>query len=129
MNRLHGANGELPEPQASQPGQYLYVGRTAGGVEVYDVVNYMFDSGLCPNSVALYWRPGCRHGTASINHAFIEDAFAIAGRWRHALETEEEAVAQLPEHLRPFWAKRVFHPEPSAWHPKKRRPRRVPTLP
>ena len=92
---------------------------------MYDILNYLFDSGLCPNSCILYWRAGCRHGTASIGHAFAEEMFSLAERWHHMLETEEEAVVRLPEHLRPFWGNRVFHPEPSAWRPKKRPPRPV----
>ena len=39
------------------------------------------------------------------------DMFSIAERWHHMQETEERAVAGLPEHLKPFWGKRVFHPE------------------
>ena len=109
-------------------GHYLYVGRTAGGTEVYDILNYLFD-GLCPNSCILYWQAGCRHGTAAIDHAFIYDMFGLAERHHRSTETEEDVIARLPEHLRPFWGKRVFHPEPSAWHPKKRQPRPVASSP
>jgi len=125
VSRLQGASSW----PASQPVLYLYVGRTAGGTQVYDIVDYPFDSVECSNACILYWRAGCRHGTASIKHADIYDMFAIAGRWHHALETEEAAAARLPEYLRAFWGKRVFHPEPSAWHAKKRQPRPVSSLP
>jgi hypothetical protein len=122
INRRRGASGLAPQPQVSQPSHYFYVGRTAGGTQVYDLVDRPFDSIECSYGCTLYWRAGCRHGTASIDHAYIYDMFSIAGRWHHFLETEEEAVAGLPERLRPFWGKRVFHPEPSAWHRKKRQP-------
>lgn len=125
----HGIPAELQSPQR---GYFLYVGRTAGGTEVYDILNYLHDypskewpGRLCPNSCILYWQAGCRHGTASIDHAYIYHSFSLAGRWHHFRVTEEEAVAQLPEHMRRFWGKRVFPPEPSAWHPKQRRPRAV----
>ena len=120
-NAWRTAHGRPPAREVPQPGRYLYVGRTAGGTEVYDVVNYLFGD-LCPGSIILYWRAGCRHGTATISHAEAEEMFSLAERAHHMLETEEQAVARLPEHLRPFWGKRVFHPEPAAWHPKKRRP-------
>jgi hypothetical protein len=120
--------------KATQRGHFLYVGRTAGGTEVYDILNYLheypsreFPGRLCPNSCILYWQAGCRHGTASIDHAYIHDVFSLAQRCHGPRVTEEEAVAQLPEPLRPFWGKRVFHPEPSAWRPKKRQPRPVPS--
>jgi hypothetical protein len=45
---------------------------------------------------------------------------SLAERWHRPWETEEEELAKLPEQLRSFWGKRVCHPEPSAWHPKKR---------
>jgi hypothetical protein len=125
INRLWGVNGLASEPQVSQPSHYLYVGRTAGGTEVYDLVDYPFDSIECSNTCIRYWRAGCRHGSASISAGYIFDMISISGRWLHFLEAEEKAVAGLPEHLRPFWGKRVFHPEPSAWRPKKRRPRPV----
>ena len=119
---LMEANGLPPELlRFTQPVLYLYVGRTAASTQVYDIVDYPFDSVECSYACILYWRAGCRHGTASINHADILEMFAIAGRWHHMLQTEEAAAAHLPEHLRPFWGKRVFHPEPAAWHPKKRR--------
>lgn len=119
-NALRVAHGQPPARELPQSGRFLYVGRTAGGTQVYDVVNYLFGD-LCPNSISLYWRAGCRHGTATISHGEAEEMFSLAGRWHHMLETEEQAVARLPERLRPFWGKRVFHPEPAAWHPKKRR--------
>ncbi len=50
--------------------------------------------------------------------------FGLAERWHHMLETEEQAAARLPADLRPLWGKRVFHPEPAAWHSKKRPPTR-----
>ena len=120
-------SGLATEPQVSQRSEYLYVGRTAGGTQVYDLVDHRFSSIECSNACILYWRAGCRHGTASIDHAHIFDMFGIAGRWHHLRETEEEAFAQLLKHLRPFWGKRVFHPEPSAWHPKKRQTHPVPS--
>ena len=120
INRRRDPSGPVPNSQFSQPSSYFYVGRTAGGTQVYDLVDHPFDSIECSYGCILYWRAGCRHGTASIDHAYILDMFGIAGRWHHFLETEEKAVAGLPEYLRPFWGKRVFHPEPSAWHPKKR---------
>jgi hypothetical protein len=48
------------------------------------------------------------------------ELFSLTHRLHHLSETEEEAYAALPERLRPFWGKRVFHPEPAAWHPRKR---------
>ena len=118
--------------RATQPGHFLYVGRTAGGTEVYDILNYLHDypskefpGRLSPRGCILYWQAGCRHGTASIDHAYIYDMFSLTRRGHGPRVTEEEAVAQLPEHLRPFWGKRVFRPEPSAWRPKKRQPRQV----
>jgi hypothetical protein len=127
INRQRGATGLASKPQASQPSYCLYVGRTTGGTQVYDLVDHRFDSIECSYGCILYWRAGCRHGTALLDHAYIYDMFGIAGRWHHFRETEEEAVAQLPEHLRLFWGKRVFHPEPSAWRPKKRRAHPVPS--
>lgn len=68
----------------------------------------------------VYWRAGCRHGTASLERNRMLDMFGLAERRHNFAETEEEAFARLPEHLKPLWGKRVFHPEPAAWHPKKR---------
>ena len=119
-NALRAARGQASARELPQSGWFLYVGRTAGGTEVYDVVNYLFGD-LCPNSISLYWRAGCRHGTATIGRGEAEEMFSLAGRWHHMTETEEQAVARLPEHLRSFWGKHVFHPEPAAWHPEKRR--------
>ena len=48
------------------------------------------------------------------------DKFSLADRRHRPWGTEEEAFAKLPEQLRPFWGEPVFHPEPSAWHSKKR---------
>jgi hypothetical protein len=121
---LRAAHGVPTELQSHQRGYFLYVGRTAGGTEVYDILNYLH-GGLCPNSCILYWQAGCRHGTASIDHAFIHHSFSLAGRWHHFRETEEDVVARLPEYARRLWGKRVFPPEPSAWRPKKRQPRPV----
>jgi hypothetical protein len=70
---------------------------------VYDVVNYLFGD-LCPNSVSLYWRAGCRHGTATISHGWAEEMFSLAGRWHNMLQTEEQAVARLPERCGPSGA-------------------------
>lgn len=126
--RVSSHRGASSSP-ASQPVLWLYVGRTADGTKVYDIVDYPFDSVECSNACILYWRAGCRHGTASINRAGIDEMFAVAGRWHHALETEDAAVARLPEHLRPFWSKRVFHPGSSAWHAKRRQPRPVASWP
>ena len=73
VTRLRGAHRPAAEAaSALSRASYLYVGRTAGGTEVYDIVDYLFDSGsTVPNSCILYWRAGCRHGTASIDHAYI----------------------------------------------------------
>jgi hypothetical protein len=46
------------------------------------------------------------------------ELFFVADRHHTSRETEEEAIDSLPVHLRPFWGKRVFHPEPAAWHAK-----------
>jgi hypothetical protein len=136
LSTLPGANGTPTHSPFSDTGYYLYVGRTAGGTEVYDIVLYGFSETPkdrarpgCTCCRVVYWRAGCRHGTASLVGHDLVEMLAIAGRWRHALHTEEQAVAQLPERLRPFWGKRVFHPEPAAWHPKKRQTRRVRSSP
>ncbi len=127
-NALRAAHGQPPAREMPQPGRFLYVGRTAGGTEVYDVVSYLFGD-LCPNSISLYWRAGCRHGTATIGRGEAEEMFGLAERWHHMLETEDQAVARLPEPKRAFWGKRVFHPEPAAWHPKKRQTTPVSSAP
>jgi hypothetical protein len=118
--------------RVAQRGHFLYVGRTSGGTEVYDILNYLHDypskewpGRLCPRGCILYWQAGCRHGTASIDHAYIYDMFSLARRGHGPKAAEAEELAKLPEHLRPFWGKRVFPPEPSAWRPKKSRPRPV----
>jgi hypothetical protein len=67
----------------------------------------------------VYWRAGCRHGTASLERNAMLGMFSIAERRYLPMKTEEEEIASLPEHLRRFWGKRVFHPDSSAWHPKK----------
>jgi hypothetical protein len=116
----------------TSPGYFFYVGRTAGGTEVYDILNYLHEypsrewpGRLSPRGCILYWQAGCRHGTASIDHAYIYDMFSLARRGHGPAVTEEEAVAKLPGHLRPFWGKRVFRPESSAWRAKKQRHRPV----
>jgi hypothetical protein len=73
----------------------------------------------------VHWRAGCRHGTATLERNEMIGMFGLAERWHSFAETEEEAFARLPERERPFWGKRVFHPDPAAWHPKKRQPRPV----
>ena len=118
--------------RVTQPGHFLYVGRTAGGTEVYDILNYLHEypskewpGRLSPRGCILYWRAGCRHGTASIDHAYIYDMFSLAQRGHGSAVTEEEAVAKLPRRLRPFWGKHVFRPESSAWRAKAQRRRPV----
>jgi hypothetical protein len=110
--------------QFPQLGTYFYVGRTAGGTEVYDIAFYGFSRTFkdaargCTCCRMVYWRAGCRHGTASLERNAMLSNFGLADR-RHLLwETREEAFAKLPEHEKTLWGKRVFHPEPSAWHPK-----------
>ncbi len=115
-------------PSGPHRGHYLYVGRTAGGTEVYDILNYLFfdsppkefpSNCLSTRSCIAYWLAGCRHGTAPIDKADIYDMLALAARIFQPARTEEEAVARLPEHLRPFWGKRVFHPGPKDWRPRR----------
>ncbi len=124
-NARRAANGWPVEPSIPWTGQYLYVGRNASGAEVYDILFYGFSNTPrdrargCTCCRVVYWRAGCRHGTASLERNRIHELFSVADR-DHTEKTEEEAIAYLPEHLRPFWGKRVFHPEPGAWHPKKR---------
>jgi hypothetical protein len=131
LSTIRDANGAQMHSQFPESGYHFYVGRTAGGTEVYDIVHYGFSDKPkdkargCTCCRVVYWRAGCRHGTASLGRHDLTEMLAIAGRWHHALETEEQTVARLPERLRPFWGKRVLHPEPAAWHPKKRQPRRV----
>jgi hypothetical protein len=123
---MRDANGRPVYSKPYQPGHYLYVGRTPGGAEVYDILNYVFGPSPkderygCKCHRRLYWRAGCRHSTATVERASIYDMFFVADRLLAPLQTEEQAVAHLPDHLRPFWGKRVFHPEPAAWHPRKR---------
>ncbi len=124
-NTTQGADGapsRLPDI-----GDWLYVGRTTGGTEVYDIPFYGFSRtpkdealGSCTCCRMVYWRAGCRHGTATLERNAMLDKFSLAERWHYLWETEEEAFARLPEDLRRFWGKRVFRPEPSMWHPKKR---------
>ena len=130
LNRLRHTNGTQEPPQLPDVGTYLYVGRTSGGTQVYDIPFFGFsstpkdDARGCTCCRMIYWRAGCRHGTATLERNRMLDMFGLAERWHNFAETEEAAVAKLPEHIRPLWGKRVFHPEPAAWHPRKRqRPR------
>jgi hypothetical protein len=124
MNTVQALGG--PKTLAPEVGTYFYVGRTAAGTEVYDIPFYGFSrtprdkARGCTCCRMVYWRAGCCHGTASLERNAMLDKFSLADRRHRPWETEEEAFAKLPEQLRPFWGKRVFHPEPSAWHPKKR---------
>lgn len=126
MLAMRDSNGQPVYKKPYQPGHYLYVGRTSGGAEVYDILNYVIEPSPkddrygCSCHRRLYWRAGCRHGTASLDRSNIYEMFFISDRLLTPRQTEEQAIAQLPEHLRPFWGKRVFHPEPAAWHPRKR---------
>ena len=124
-------------PSGPHQGHYLYVGRTAGGTEVYDVLNYLFfdspsqefpSNCLSTGGCIAYWLAGCRHGTAPIDHADMDDMLALAARIYQPAKTEE-AIARLPERLRPSWGKRVFHPEPKDWRPKDKRTRPSPQQP
>lgn len=123
-----GADGKPAYPLA--PFHYFYVGRTTSGTEVYDILNFAADGTWkddvrgCSCCRILYWRSGCRHGTASIDREAIYTMFSLADRMVHIGSTEEEEVQGLPDCQKPLWGKRVFHPEPAAWHAKKRAPRR-----
>lgn len=124
-NTAQGADKAMS--QLPDIGDWLYVGRTSGGAEVYDIPFYGFSRtpkdevlGRCTCCRMVYWRAGCRHGTATLERNAMLDKFSLAERWHYLWETEEEAFARLPEDLQRFWGKRVFHPEPSAWHPKQR---------
>ena len=125
---MRDADGKPKYPLA--PVDYFYVGRTAGGSDVYDILNYASSRTWkdkvrgCSCCRIIYWRSGCRHGTASIDREAIYDMFGLADRLVHFHTTEEKTVAGLPDDLRPFWGKRVFHPGHAAWHPKKRAQRR-----
>jgi hypothetical protein len=124
VSRRRYPNGQPIHLRPSPPGQYLYIGRTAGGAEVYDILNYPYwppenEARGCYCCRILYWRAGCRHGTATIDRVYIYDLFWIASGQSGFNKTEEEQIAELPEHLRRFWGKRVFHPDPKSWHPKK----------
>jgi hypothetical protein len=116
-----GATGRLPDT-----GDWLYLGRTAGGTEVYDIPFYGFSPTPkdeirgCTCCRMVYWRAGCRHGTATLERNAMLEKFGLAERSHGQRETEEEAFARLPKDRRSLWGKRVFRPEPSAWHPKKR---------
>jgi hypothetical protein len=126
---LRDPDGNLLHSRECRAGDYFYVGRTPSGAKVYDLLG--FASALtwkdeargCTCCRILYWRSGCRHGTASIDREAIYGMFSVANRILGPLQTEERAVAGLPDHLRAFWGKRVFHPAPAAWHPKKQQPR------
>ena len=128
-NVRRAAHGQPLDPHTPGSNYYFYVGRTVGGSEVYDILFYGFSRTSkdkargCTCCRIAYWRAGCRHGTASLDRQFMGGMFSIAERVHNFAFTEEQAVARLPEHLRPFWGKRVFHPEPAAWHPKAQRPR------
>jgi hypothetical protein len=130
-NMRLAAHGMQTRSNVPDTGEYLYVGRTTSGAEVYDILSYGFSSTPrdeargCTCCRTVYWRAGCRHGTATLGRHAMHDMFSLAGRVRHMTQTEEQAIASLPERLRPFWGKRVFHPDPAAWHPKKRRPGRL----
>ena len=123
--RLCKVNPRMHSPLL-QSRDALYVGRTAAGTKVYDILTYGFsltwrdEARGCSCCRIVYWRAGCRHGTASLERHAMLELFSLTHRVHHFAETEEEAFAALPERLRPFWGKRVFHPEPAAWHPKKR---------
>lgn len=103
-NARRAANGWPVGPSIPWTGQYLYVGRNASGAEVYDILFYGFSNTPrdkvrgCTCCRVVYWRAGCRHGTASLERNRIHDLFSLADRD----------------------SKRVFQPEPAAWHPKKR---------
>jgi hypothetical protein len=104
--------------------QYLYVGQTPAGTKVWDLLNY-----ACACNQVLYWRAGCRCGFASLCRVRMMDLFFVADRVCLRNQTEAEAIAVLPEHLRRFWGKRVFHPDPAAWHAKKPRTRLLQSRP
>lgn len=124
-SKLKNSEGQAVRLKKYMPGHYLYVGRTAGGTEVYDIMNYGFnatprdDVRGCSCCRIVYWRAGCRHGTATLDRNYLIEMFMMAERVHNFYYTEEQAIAQLPEHLRPFWGKNIFHPETAAWHPKK----------
>jgi hypothetical protein len=40
---LRAAHGQPAQPRVPQPGHFFYVGSTASGTEVYDILNYLFD--------------------------------------------------------------------------------------
>jgi hypothetical protein len=126
---IKNSEGETVQLKEYMPGNYIYVGRTAGGTEVYDIMTYGFsatprdDVRGCTCCRIVYWRAGCRHGTATLDRNSLIDMFMMAERVHNVYYTEEQAVAQLPDHLRPFWGKRTFHPDAKAWHPKKLKPR------
>ena len=128
-NEIRNSVGEVVKWKEYLPGHYFYVGRTASGAEVYDIVNYGFnatprdaDRG-CICCRVVYWRAGCRHGTATLERNDLLDMFMMAERVHNFYFTEQQAIDQLPDKLRPFWGKRVFHPHVAAWHPKKLTPR------
>ena len=121
VQSAHGTTSRLPGT-----GDWFYVGRTAGGTEVYDIPFYGFSRtpkeealGSCTCCRLVYWRAGCRHGAAMLERNAMLDQFCIAERWLSFGETEDDALARLPGDQRRFWGKHAFHPEPSAWHPKK----------
>jgi hypothetical protein len=122
-----GATGPQMHSLFRRARDALYMGRTAAGTEVYDILTYGFpftwkdEARGCSCCRIVYWRAGCRHGTATLERHAMLELFSVVHRVHGLRETEEEAFARLPEHLRPFWGKRVFHPEPSTWHPKKQR--------
>ena len=107
-------------------GTYFYVGRTAAGTEVYDIPFYGFSriprdkARGCTCCRMVYWRAGCssRHRLTGRNPMPDSSASPIRGIVRGG--PRKRRSPSLPEQLRPFWGKRVFHPEPSAWHSKKR---------
>lgn len=104
---------------------YFYVGRTTGRTEVYDILNYPAphtakdDARGCSCCRILYWRAGCRHGTATLARNRMYELFSIAHRVCGPRQSEQEAVSSLPEHDAKMWGKRTFHPDPKEWHPKR----------
>lgn len=94
--------------------RYLFVGRTPAGTELWELLNY-----ACACNQVLYWRAGCRCGTATLCRSGMQELFWTADRICPPGRTEAEEIASLPKHVQRFWGKRVFHPDPEQWHAKR----------
>jgi hypothetical protein len=82
------------------------------------LLNWAFSDGW--EGSIIWFESNCRHGAARLGREWLVECVGAIYVWRHAFDTVEKALAQLPPEHAKGRERRVFHPAAEVWRPKAR---------